>query len=203
MARHLILLLSGVPQGSVIEPLLFLIHIVMILPLSVGRQLTVYADETLLYRPISCQRDFAALQEDINKLDIWVNTNYLQFSTCIFSRKTKKIRPYACIPYFVGSLSWVCWVFQIPDTSITRPFLDCPCWVYMQEGKEIIGTTVQKILSICWATDPTQAVHIPGTSTLSSVWNPYLQKKINTLEDIQKFALQALGPGLLPATLAI
>ena len=28
------------------------------------------------------------------------------------------------------------------------------------------GTTVQKILSICWATDPTPAIHILGTSTL-------------------------------------
>ena len=81
-----------VPQGSEIEPLLFLIYIVMIIPLSVGRQLTVYADDILLYRPISCQRDFAALQEDINKLDVWVNTNYLQFNTskCKYMSRKKK-----------------------------------------------------------------------------------------------------------------
>ena len=40
----------------------------------------VYADDILLYRPITCQGDFAALQEDINKLDSWIEANYLQFN---------------------------------------------------------------------------------------------------------------------------
>ena len=50
--------LSGVPQGSVIGPLLFLIYIdgVMGVPLSEGSQLTVYADDILLYRLITCKR---------------------------------------------------------------------------------------------------------------------------------------------------
>ena len=71
--------LSGVPQGSVIGPLLFLIYIdgVMSVPLSQGNQLTVYADDILLYRPITCQGDFIALQEDINILDSWIEANYI------------------------------------------------------------------------------------------------------------------------------
>ena len=92
--------LSGVPQGSVIGPLLFLIYIdgVMSVPLSEESQLTVYADDILLYRPITCQGDFAALQEDINKLDSWIEANYLQFniSKCrymVVSRKRAGISP--------------------------------------------------------------------------------------------------------------
>ena len=54
----------------------------------------------------------------------------------------QKTRPYTHIPYFAGSPSWACWVFQIPDsTSIIRPFLECPSsWVYMLQAKEIAGT---------------------------------------------------------------
>ena len=87
-----------------IGPLLFLIYIdgVTSVPLSVGSQLTVYADGILLYRPISCQRDFAALQDDINKLDTWVNTNSLQFNTSkckymVVSRKRSSITPASLI----------------------------------------------------------------------------------------------------------
>ena len=87
-----------------IGPLLFLIYIdgVTSVPLSVGSQLTVYADRILLYRPISCQRDFAALQDDINKLDTWVNTNSLQFNTSkckymVVSRKRSSITPASLI----------------------------------------------------------------------------------------------------------
>ena len=92
--------LSGVPQGSVIGPLLFLIYIdgMMSVPLSQGSQLTVYADDILLYRPITCQGDFIALQEDINILDAWIEANYLQFniSKCkymVVSRKRAGISP--------------------------------------------------------------------------------------------------------------
>ena len=56
--------LSGVPQVSVIGPLLFLIYMdgVMSVPLSQGSQITAYADDILLYRRITCQGVFAALQ---------------------------------------------------------------------------------------------------------------------------------------------
>ena len=53
--------LSGVPQGSVIGPLLFLIYIDERSPTC---QQTVYSDDILLYRPVTCQGDFTALQED-------------------------------------------------------------------------------------------------------------------------------------------
>ena len=92
--------ISGVPQGSVIGPLLFLIYIddVLRVPLSEGSRLTVYADDMLLYKPISCQEDFAALQNDIDKLEFWTTTNQLQFNTSkckymVVSRKRAGILP--------------------------------------------------------------------------------------------------------------
>ena len=92
--------ISGVPQGSVIGPLLFLIYIddVLRVPLSEGSRLTVYADDMLLYKPISCQEDFAALQNDIDKLESWTTTNLLQFNTSkckymVVSRKRAGLLP--------------------------------------------------------------------------------------------------------------
>ena len=55
---------SGVPQWSILGPLLFLIYIddISKIPLSPGSRLVLYADDILLYHPISSTSDYHALQ---------------------------------------------------------------------------------------------------------------------------------------------
>ena len=51
----------GVPQGSVLGPLLFIMYIDKI-DLSPGTTLVIYADDILLYKPINTLSDFTWLQ---------------------------------------------------------------------------------------------------------------------------------------------
>ena len=71
--------ISGVPQGSVLGPLLFLIYIndLTKINLSHGAELTLYANDVLLFRIINSPEDLVALQEDIDKVGSWSSANFL------------------------------------------------------------------------------------------------------------------------------
>ena len=59
---------SGVPQGTVLGPLLFLCHING-LPLAVSSQVRLFADDCLLYGTIESQDDHSILQQDLIELE--------------------------------------------------------------------------------------------------------------------------------------
>ena len=61
---------SGVPQGTVLGPLLFLVYI-NDLPACGSSEARLFADDCLLYRTIKSQRDADILQDDLNILQQW------------------------------------------------------------------------------------------------------------------------------------
>ncbi len=63
---------SGVPQGTVLGPILFLLHI-SDLPGMVLSQVMLFADDCLVYHPISSIMDQVCQQEDLNSLVEWGN----------------------------------------------------------------------------------------------------------------------------------
>jgi hypothetical protein len=72
--------LSGVPQGSIIGPTLFVLFINDIYSgLSHGTNILLYADDTKIWREISEEEDHNILQHDINFLMTWARTNKMKF----------------------------------------------------------------------------------------------------------------------------
>ena len=87
----------GVPQGSLLAPLLFNIYINSIKDLGLEGQITLYADDTcLFYFGRSLSDIITNAQRDLNMLHIWFSYNLLTINTSktsyiIFSAKNKKL----------------------------------------------------------------------------------------------------------------
>ena len=71
--------ISGVPQGSVLGLILFLLYINDI-PTVVDSHPLLFADDIKLYRRIQSENDIIQLQKDINNLLNWSNTWLLNFN---------------------------------------------------------------------------------------------------------------------------
>ena len=83
---------SGVPQGTVLAPLLFLCFI-NDLPNGIMSKIKLYVDDVLLYNTIHSQEDCHNLQQDLNLLEEWATKWKMSFNLqkCEFLRITNKI----------------------------------------------------------------------------------------------------------------
>jgi hypothetical protein len=81
---------SGVPQGSVLGPILFKIFI-NDLPIGIRSKMTLFADDVLLYREISGTNDIQIMKRDIASIETWSRESLLRFNPkkCSYMRFAK------------------------------------------------------------------------------------------------------------------
>ena len=65
---------SGVPQGTVLGPLLFLCYSADLTNSVKHSTISMFADDTKLYKGIHTVQDCYLLQEDLNCVSHWANT---------------------------------------------------------------------------------------------------------------------------------
>ena len=71
--------MSGVPQGTVLGPLLFLIYLSDIGD-DIESHLKVYVDDTKAKKGIKMEEDVESLQDDLNKMYDWATENNMEFN---------------------------------------------------------------------------------------------------------------------------
>ena len=103
-------ILSGVPQGTVLGPLLFLCYI-NDLPNHLTSRVKLHADDVLLYSPVSTIADCQNLQEDLDRLVQWADTWQMNFNItkCEMIRITNRIYP-------------VCYTYKMKDHCLNEVF---------------------------------------------------------------------------------
>jgi len=88
------LVTSGVPQGSILGPLLFLIFIDDIKYCIKNGQFLLYADDLKLFRFVNAVEDCRLIQSDIDRLYGWSLENlHFNVKKCLVMSYTKKVKP--------------------------------------------------------------------------------------------------------------
>ena len=85
---------SGVPQGSVLGPLLFLIHISDINTHVQYSSVTSFADDTRMLKEVSSDYEAGLLQSDLSALYLWADLNNTSFNNSKFEHILYSAHPH-------------------------------------------------------------------------------------------------------------
>ena len=107
--------LSGVPQGSILGPILFVLFI-NDLPagLSPGTNLALYADDTKIWRRMVSEEDYLALQQDINYMYNWSIDNKMKFHP----QKCKVVSVAHRQPPLLGTLPFIQYIYFLGQSPL-------------------------------------------------------------------------------------
>ena len=182
---------SGVPQGSVLGPLLFLIFI-NDLPQSVSTATTrLFADDSVVYNQISSSADSVNLQKDLDALQDWEAKWLMRFnaSKCQVLQITNKRKPIPATYTIHGQ------VLEVVDSA---KYLGVHLDTHLNFNTHVDAITkrangtrafLSRNLSHCSQKVKEAAYTMfvrPSVEFASSAWDPHTRRNIQKLEQVQR-----------------
>ena len=187
---------SGVPQGSILGPFLFLLYI-NDFPLSVSCNTELFADDSVLYRKITTEDDCVKFQDDLLSAASWCDL----WKVTLKSEKCKSLHVTKSKCPLVHQ-----YVLNNDNLSIVNKHKHLGIWIESSLGWDshinyIVGKA-NRVLGLIRRTfgskDPVAvktAYNVlvrPILEYACPVWNPHLVKHIHSIESIQRRATRLI-----------
>ena len=185
---------SGVPQGTVLGPLLFLIFI-NDLPECVSSSIRLYADDALLYRSIKTHEDVDALHRDLTSVQKWEKTWLMSFNAdkcevLRISNKRKNIigtSPYSIHGTALRTVDEAKYLGVTLHRSLSwKPHIQSTC----KKSNSTLGF-LRRNLRRCPANIKELAYKTyvrPILEYSSTVWDPHTKDLVSQIEMVQRRA---------------
>jgi len=191
---HWVEVISGVPQGSVLGPLLFLIY-VNDLPTWIKTNIKMFADDTKLWNLIQQESDSQDLQEDLDRLRDWSNKWLLDFNIekCKVMHVGHKLATSYSLSRTDGIPSKLVEVDEEKDLGVilTNDLkAGRQCREAARKAMNVLRTIKRHFVRLDKATFLIlyKSYVRPLLEYSIQAWSPHLKKDINCLEQVQKRA---------------
>ena len=184
--------LSGVPQGTVLGPLLFL-SFINDMPDCTRSDIRLFADDSLLYRQIRSRQDTITLQEDLAALEKWEKDWQMSFNPekCTVIHVTNKRKPLITKYQLHG---------HTLEREKTSKYLGVTISQDLRWNSHIDNVTTKANKSLgfirrnmrgCKSSVKDvayKAIVRPTLEYAATVWDPYTNQHINSIEMVQRRA---------------
>ena len=186
--------LSGVPQGSILGPLLFIVYINDISNCASFSSICLFADDTKCLGRISSPSDCVRFQEDIDTILDWSKLWRLPFNTS--KCKLMHIIPASCSQPIIHPYTLDDSIITVTDTYRDLGIIISCDLSWSQHYSSLVSSALKSLYLIKRQLSSRHSVHLKlhlyiislirsKISYCSQIWRPQLTKDIKFIESIQ------------------
>ena len=184
---------SGIPQGSVLGPVLFVVYINTMVESVTDSELYLFADDAKVYHIINNEQDSLELQADLDRMCKWSESSLLRFhpKKCVWMRVGRTVPDYEQ-DYFMNGI------------KLERSEAEQDLGVFIEQDLSFdkhISVKVNKANSIAGLIRRSfeyidcdsfkllfTALVRPHLEYAQATWSPFLKKHIRAIENVQRRA---------------
>ena len=183
---------SGVPQGSVLGPSLFLFYI-NDMPVELTSKVRLFADDTIAYLTITSNSDCEKLQKDLDRLAVWEDKWLMKFHAdkcnviSITKNRTLIKRNYTLRNHILEQVTSTKYLGVTVSADLKwTPHINTICGKanstigFLKRNLNISNRTIKE--------NAYKSLVRPSLEYACSVWEPHLKTDIDKLEKVQRRA---------------